>query len=939
MALDLSYRLQVAWLGDCFHLYLRSLLDGSLGAINQLELEYERSEAPLDTPRGEFMVTTYRLRPAELLTLFTSDAEPAPHGGDALWLVSVIRWVIEHFKTGAWYPERQDSKIHFRLLLDSAKSRRESHQLENAMPHSFLAALDLQEREPKRAWRELLILLSNTVGRDLITRDSFDFPRAALRKLPESYRNLLQELAQPDSASQAEVGFFDPRQANLTLKQRVSTLAFKIVTPTMPGESWQLRPQLQSITNPDLWVDALEAWTDPGIIRTELLPPSTSPRLHLLREFGRALRLFPVLGASLASSSPTALFYEDEEMAYFLSHSAENLRSYGYELLAPEGLRQASVPEACLQLSEEAKSGIDLHQLLDFQWDLVVNDTLLDPDLLAQWKENPSALFYDGRHWLWLDPAKTLKLLRLVEKQPRRGTLLEAMQFASEMSSLRLLFGGSLAPLGQSARFEEVPEPGQFQGELREYQRRGYSWLNFMHDLGLGACLADDMGLGKTVQTLAHLCSLKDQGELTPSLLVCPTSVMGNWQREAARFSPQLKFSLHHGERARNKQEFQHQVAASDVVVTSYPLLTRDQALFLSQSWKLIILDEAQQIKNPASKVSRLAAKFECAHRLILTGTPVENRLQDMWSLFRFIQPELLGPRRRFQARFAIPIERRGDDHVKRQLKRLVGPFILRRTKMDPQVAAELPSLVETTVECSLTEEQALLYQGEVDDALQALEGLEGFHRKGAIVRLLGRLKQLCDHPALLEDEPDWAAARSGKLHRLYEILKEVSPDEGVLIFSQFTRMLHRLKSHLTEFMGEEVLLLDGSTPREQRDEMVERFQSGIGPRLFCISLKAGGVGLNLTRAASVIHFDRWWNPAVESQATDRAHRIGQKKTVQVFKFVTLDTLEEQIARILRDKQALVSELIEEGDTWLTELNDLELSALLRPQTRAESEV
>ena len=298
-----------------------------------------------------------------------------------------------------------------------------------------------------------------------------------------------------------------------------------------------------------------------------------------------------------------------------------------------------------------------------------------------------------------------------------------------------------------------------------------------------------------------------------------------------------------------------------------------------------------------------------------------------------------MGSKRKFQSRFAIPIERRGDPEVKKQLKRVVGPFILRRTKMDPEVASELPPRVDTVVECSLTPEQAQIYEEEVRQALQNVQGLEGLHRKGAILSLLTRLKQLCDHPGLLEDKPDWTPARSGKIHRLFEILKEISPKEGVLIFSQFKSMLGRLKVSLTEFLGEEILLLDGSTPREQRDIMVERFQSGIGPRIFCISLKAGGVGLNLTRANSVIHFDRWWNPAVEAQATDRAHRIGQTETVQVFKFVTMATLEEQIARILEEKQSLMHGLIEDGDGWLTELNDRELSDLLLPQSTPKEAV
>lgn len=938
--LDPSFRLQISWTGKHFVLYFRSLLDGIVDDSEKvLELPYFTQRVKLSLPEGVQTADAYRLETEQALEFLTQEQEGVLWGGDALWLHSVVRWLLELYRDEYWFPEVVgNGTIRLNLLLDSNELRGQAKTLKSSMPDSVSAALD-QPSGRDEAWRNLLHHLADAVGWRLLLQPPIELPADSLNQLPKAYQRLWADLTGGRKNTFSECNFFDPRQANLTLKQRVSGLAFKLVPPGSPGQTWQLRPQLQSIHDPSQFVDALEGWEAPATVPRELIPRGTSPRLHLLREFGRALRLFPVLGASLAGSPPTALVYEEEEMAVFLSQNAEILRSYGYELIAPSGLQRAQTPEAGLKLSERTDGGIDLHELLDFQWQLVIDDTLLDPEQLRLWRENPTALFFNNGNWYWLDPAKTLKLLRLVDKQPRRGTLLEAMQLATDMSALRLQFDGALAPLNQSFTFEELPEPQSFQGRLRDYQRRGYSWLSFMQKLGLGACLADDMGLGKTVQTLALLCALKERGELGAALLVCPTSVLGNWQREAARFAPDLKVLLHHGERAQSRSEFEERLRDGDLLITSYALLTRDQKLFSEQSWSVVILDEAQQIKNPASKTSKIAAKLEADHRFVLTGTPVENRLQDLWTLFRFMQPELLGSRRKFLSRFAAPIEKRGDQDVKRQLRRIVGPFVLRRTKMDPAVASELPPRVETVVDCSLTPEQAQIYEREVREALSTIGRLEGFERKGTIIRLLTRLKQLCDHPALLEPEPDFSPERSGKIHRLLEILKELSPTEGVLIFSQFTGMLKNLKVTLTEAFGEEVLLLDGSTPREHRDEMVERFQSGIGPRLFCISLKAGGVGLNLTRAASVIHFDRWWNPAVESQATDRAHRIGQTQTVQVFKFVTLATLEEQISRILEQKATLASGLIDDGDAWLSELNDRELSALLLPETQVERQI
>jgi len=938
LSLDLSFRLQICWDGEDFFLYARSLVDGVSQSSECLEgFDYPRQEVDLRLPGQTLRVITLKLADIDLIELLLSDRPGGLLGGDALWLQSVVRWVGGLFGDGYWYPQvDQEGQINLRLLLDSTEVRSQELRLREALPPSLLAAYRGEEKRLVKVWRKLLNTLTFSIGWKLLRESQAEWPQRAFSQLPLRYQTLLREFASGREKTSTGCAFFDNRQANLTLEQRISCLAMKVVPPVVPGEDWQIRPQLQSIENPEVSVDALDAWEIPTAIPPQLVPRRTTPRLHLLREFGRALRLFPMLGASLASTPPIPLTQTHEEMERFLGGQAEALRSFGYDLIAPSGLRIASVPDASLRLEEQARKGLDLHELLDFEWNLVVDGRLLDPRLLEEWRSDPGPLFYTGTEWLWLNTAKTMKLLKFVEKQPRRGTLLEAMQFAAEMPNLRLDFQGNLAPLNQSGSFSELPEPEKFEGKLRDYQLRGFSWLSFMERLGLGACLADDMGLGKTIQTLALLCELKEQERLKPSLLVCPTSVLGNWQREARRFAPDLVLDIHHGDRIKDEALFKEHLKTVDILLTSYALLTRDRKLFSERKWQIVILDEAQQIKNPASKISRLCAQLESEGRLILTGTPVENRLQDLWTLFRFLQPELLGSRRRFSSRFASPIERRGDEQVKSQLRRLVGPFILRRTKMDPQVAAELPSRVETLVECSLTEEQAQQYQAEVEEAMVSVNGLEGFERKGVILRLLTRLKQLCDHPALLEAEPDWSEARSGKLHRLFELLKELAPHEGILIFSQFTGMLNSLQGILARHFGEEVLLLEGSTPRESRDQMVERFQSGNGPRIFCLSLKAGGVGLNLTRASTVIHFDRWWNPAVEAQATDRAHRIGQRQTVQVFKFVTQGTLEEQIDRILEEKKALTEGLIEDGDGWLTELNDRELSQLLLPATREE---
>jgi non-specific serine/threonine protein kinase len=926
-----AYRVQVSWDGSRFVLYLRSLLSGVLDSpVGLWELPYLTKRTVLVLPAGRQEITAYALGPSELVSALLETPEPYPLGRDAQWTRALLRWILSLYDADAWYPEVRRDQIRLRLLVDSVEATEGLRGFRETMPPSFRAALPGEPTD--QLWNEVLSALGDAVGWALLWEGPVSLRPAWLSRLPEGYQSLLELFAEGARHVSSSIGFFDPRQANLTLPERSSRLAFLISPPEPNQPFWQLRPQLQSLRDSEESCDALLGWQDPRTIPPHFLRAGTSPRFHLLREFGRALRVFPDLGASLASSPPAPLRYDPEQMAAFLKNQAESLQAYGYPLLAPPNLARPHAPQVTLQIDPgNERQGLDIGQLLDFSWSLAVDEALLDLAALQAWADNPGPLIFSRGRWFWVDPKSTLKALRFMQKQPRSGTLLEAMALAGGSQPLRLELGGQLSPLHQQQKFEERNEPPGFHGTLRAYQRRGYSWLLFMRKLGLGACLADDMGLGKTVQTLAALLSLKDQGQLALGLLVCPTTVLGNWLAEAKKFTPGLRVLLHHGQRFRDPEMFAQAVAGYDLVVTSYPLLTRDRKSFLGQNWDVVVLDEAQQIKNSQTQAAKVARELTSGGRILLTGTPVENRLEDLWSLFRFLQPELLESHRGFVTRFARPIEKRGDMEAKEQLRRLVGPFILRRLKTDPKVAPELPSKIETVVACSLTPEQAKTYQIEVEAALASVRGLEGIQRRGAILRLLTRLKQLCDHPALLEDKPNWDDARAGKLHRLYEIFEELPQDEGILIFSQFSRMVRGLQSLLTRHLDEEVLAFDGATPRHLRDQMIARFQSGRGPRLFIISLKSGGVGLNLTRASTVVHYDRWWNPAVETQATDRAFRIGQERHVQVFKLSTQGTLEEQIDRILTEKLSLVTGLIEEGDSWLTDLDDNELARLLLP--------
>jgi SNF2 family DNA or RNA helicase len=488
--------------------------------------------------------------------------------------------------------------------------------------------------------------------------------------------------------------------------------------------------------------------------------------------------------------------------------------------------------------------------------------------------------------------------------------------------------GELLKQLDDGSKFEELPTPETFQGTLRPYQVRGYSWLTFLRRWGLGACLADDMGLGKTIQTLAMIQrDWHEESDSRPVLLVCPTSVVGNWQKEAARFTPELPVMVHHGIGRTKGSAFREKAHNCAIVISSYGLLQRDHKFLEDVSWAGIVLDEAQNIKNAQTKQARAARTLQADYRVALTGTPVENNVGDLWSIMEFLNPSLLGNQSEFKRNFFIPIQAGRDTQAADRLRKITGPFILRRLKTDKTIISDLPDKMEMKVFCTLTKEQASLYAAVLKDVENALLSSEGIERKGLILGTLSKLKQVCNHPAQFLGDNSSIAGRSGKLARLTEMLEEMHESgEQALIFSQFAEMGKILQRHLQETFGREVLFLHGGTPKGQRDRMVERFQSDAdGPSVFILSLKAGGTGLNLTRANHVFHFDRWWNPAVENQATDRVFRIGQTKHVQVHKFVCAGTLEEAIDDMIEQKKEVAEKVIGTGEGWLTELSNQEL--------------
>jgi len=742
-----------------------------------------------------------------------------------------------------------------------------------------------------------------------------------------------------------------------------------------PG-TWRVEILLQAKDDPSLLVPAQEVWSTNGSGLRAFGRRIADPQERLLGGLGHAVRLWPELEPALREAAPTGLDVTLETAIGFLRDAVPALEQAGFGVLAPPWWTQRLRLKLKAEPFEEVEEGgglFSLDGLCSYQWQIAVGDATLSLSELRELAALKLPLVMARGRWIVLRPEDVEAALGFFERRAERGEaptgelLRESLGLgAGEQADLpvaEIEAGGWLNALlstNGDRKLQEVPTPATFVGELRPYQQRGLAWLSFLSSLGLGACLADDMGLGKTVQLLALLLAERDQtrngsgkrrgkqldetsaagsseagcragGKLVaPTLLICPMSVAGNWQREAERFAPGLGVHVHHGSERLADEKFARAARASDLVITTYALATRDRETLGALQWERIALDEAQNIKTIDAKQTRAIRSLAARHRVALTGTPVENRLTELHSIMDFLNPGLLGPAATFKRCYARPIERYRDEGATAQLRRSTGPFILRRLKTDKAIISDLPEKIEMRVDCHLTKEQASLYQAVVDEMLEKAAQAEGIERSGVILAALMKLKQVCNHPAhLLKDRSD-LVGRSGKLARLEEILAEaLAEGDRALCFTQFAEFGHLLRGHLQERLGREVLFLHGGTPKSARDEMVQRFQAGEGPAVFLLSLKAGGTGLNLTAANHVIHFDRWWNPAVEDQATDRAFRIGQKKNVQVRKLMCLGTLEERIDTLITQKKDLADRIVGTGEAWITELDTSQLRELV----------
>jgi SNF2 family DNA or RNA helicase len=726
----------------------------------------------------------------------------------------------------------------------------------------------------------------------------------------------------------------------------------RLLLPSAP--LWTLTYLLQARDDPSALVPASEVWAARAATARFLGRDLTNPQERLLADLGRAARLFPSLETSLHTPTPEKATLTTDEAYHFLREGAPAFEEAGFGVLVPswwkpqQGARRLA---ARLKVqggvtTADGKSFVDSEGLLEFSWDVVLGDTALDKRELEALAALKVPLVKVRGEWVELRREDLDAAMKLFNQKGPTVSASDAVEAAlggaEDVLGLpvvglddRKIPVGPFRELLVALRSEPKPsEPTSgFKGKLRPYQALGLAWLETICGHAMGALLADDMGLGKTIQVLAYLEKERESKKLDqPVLLLCPTSVLGNWRREAEKFTPGLKVLLHHGVTRDKGKAFEKTARKHDLVLTSYGLALRDQPTLKGIKWSALVIDEAQNLKNPETKQTRAVHSFEAFRRIALTGTPVENRLSDLHSIMQILNPGLLGSDAEFRRRFAIPIERLREDTARNKLRRLLKPFVLRREKTDPKVAPDLPEKTEMKDYCTLTPEQATLYKAIVESSLADVKKRKaGIERAGAVLGALTRLKQVCNHPAhFLKDESP-LPGRSGKLERLTELLEEVySTNDKALVFTQFTEMGHLLVKHLHDQLGDEPLFLHGGIVRTRREDMIKQFQADGGPRVFVLSLKAGGIGLNLTRACHVFHFDRWWNPAVEDQATDRAFRIGQTRSVMVHKLVCQGTLEEKLDDMIEAKKALARGVVGEGEGWITDMSDSELAELMR---------
>ena len=904
------------------------------------------------------------------------------------WWSHMQRWSLSLVARSRWLPQVELSKgegyphrARWVPLLNREEDRRRLEDLASGLPLVATCALPWREPTGKRSnritrLRPEAMRAANPVaccrprsGRLRVATLLADLMDAQLRKgfTPnhEGLDPLLRAWEEALSSDSGELQLSDEETERLATASHhwregvagnvaAARACLELATPADDEDLWPLRFFLQAEADPTLKLPAGAAWAagPSGLQLGEI--KVDQPSEVLLEGMGRALTVFQPIERGLDSATPEGMQLTPAEAFVLVRTAARQLRDVGVGVDLPPSLSGGLASRLGLaikaELSERSR-GFTLGENLDWSWELMIGGVTLTLRELERLAGKRSPLVRHKGAWIELRPNDLKNAERFCAANPDLS-LDDALRLtATEGDTMMRLpvhqfdagprLQAVLEQYHQQKAPDPLPAPEGFSGQLRPYQERGLGWLAFLHRFDQGACLADDMGLGKTIQLLAFLQHLKAENELKRTvLLIAPTSVLTNWKREATAFTPELNVHEHYGpKRPSTPAALKKALKDVDLVLTSYGLLQRDSELLESHDWQGLVIDEAQAIKNPSAKQSQAVRdlarpKKNSRFRIALTGTPVENRVSELWALMDFLNPRVLGEEEFFRHRYRMPIERYGDLSSLRDLKARVGPFILRRLKTDKSIISDLPEKVELSEWVGLSKEQKSLYAKTVEDTLDAIARAPHGKRHGQVLGLLTKLKQICNHPALALKEQGASEdflKRSVKLQRLEEILDEVvEAGDRALLFTQFAEWGKLLQDYLQRRWRSEVPFLSGSTSKSERQAMVDRFQEDPrGPQLFLLSLKAGGVGLNLTRASHVFHIDRWWNPAVENQATDRAYRIGQTNRVMVHKFITSGSVEEKIDRMIREKSRLAEDIIGSGEDWLGGLEMGQLKELV----------
>ncbi|KGG13344.1 Helicase [Prochlorococcus sp. MIT 0601] len=906
-------------------------------------------------------------------------------GEELLWWSHLERWSLSLISQGLWLPQIQleksenlPARARWVPLLNNEKERKRLEEFASRLP--LVATCSHIIDEPRH--------IKNNAKNDLrpIHLDVLASSRPSSNRLQVA--NLLEELIdaqlrenfQPNSESLdpllkawqealgSEQGFLDLMtndserlakasknwKEGLSGNLKAARLCLELFAPIEKEELWELKFGLQAEIDPSLKVSAESAWKTSGNMLQLGEVPIENPGEILLEGLGRALSIFHPIERGLESAAPEKMQLTPAEAFVLIRTAAKQLRDVGIGVILPPSLAEGLGSRLGLAIEAELSNNsqrLCLGETLKWNWELMIGGVTLTLQELERLSKKKSPLVNHKGSWIELRPNDLKNAAKFSSHNPNLS-LDEALRLTSTQGNTffklpvhRFDAGPQLQKVLEQYHQHKAPEPlgtpEGFIGQLRPYQERGLGWLAFLHRFEQGSCLADDMGLGKTIQLLAFFQHLKNNKELKKAiLLIAPTSVLINWKREALLFTPKLSVREHYGsKRPSTLEALKESLQKIDVLITSYGLLHRDQAILKGYDWQGIVIDEAQAIKNPNSKQSQITREIvktgkTVPFRIALTGTPVENRISELWALMNFLNPLVLGEEEFFNQRYKMPIERYGDVSSLKDLKARVSPFILRRLKNDKSIISDLPEKVELNEWVSLSNEQKNLYQKTVEKAMDEIASSPLGQRQGKTLGLLIHLKQICNHPALALKESSISkdfGVRSSKLQRLEEILEEIfEAGDRALLFTQFAQWGHMLKEYLETKMVNDIPFLHGGTRKSDRQKMIDRFQEDPrGPKLFLLSLKAGGMGINLTRANHVLHIDRWWNPAVENQATDRAYRIGQNNRVMVHKFISTGSIEEKINKMIQDKSKLAQEIIGSGEEWLGKLNVQELKDLV----------